>query len=214
MNRRGLFRWGLIAVLLVAPAARGMASDDTAWAGAFIQRVGNQIAAIVAAPGSLDARKHRLAGLIDRVVDVRNAARFCLGRFWRQASAQQQQDYVGLFHDVLMRSILSRINSEPRHEAGVQVSVGHPERRDDSVYVPTVIQRNGAPPFNVTWVVDTDAADPRIIDVIAAGTSLRITIRDDYAAFLHRHDESIDALLQALRAQACDNCTGTGGVRD
>lgn len=187
-----------------------MADDDAAWAAAFIRQVGNEIAAIVSAPGSLQARKLRLANLIDRVVDVRNAARFCLGRFWRQASLPQRQDYVALFHDVLMRAVLNRINSEPQSDAGVQVSVARPERREDGVYVPTIIQRSGMPPFKVTWVVDDDAANPRIADVIAEGTSLRITIRADYAEFLYQHDENIDALLQALREQACDNCTGTG----
>ena len=70
-----------------------MAEDAAPGAAAFIRQVGNRIAAILAAPGSLAARKQRLADLIDRVVDVQGTARFCLGRYWHQASPQQQHDY-------------------------------------------------------------------------------------------------------------------------
>jgi phospholipid transport system substrate-binding protein len=211
LTRRGLLGLCLCAML---PAARAKADDSATWASAFIRRVGNEIAAIIATPGSPEMRKRRMARLLDDVVDVAGAARFCLGRFWRQATAEQQQAYVGLFHAVLQRVVLAQINTEQQKDAGIQVSVERPEMRDDSIYVPTVIQRPDTPPFKVTWVVNTDAASPRIIDVIAEGTSLRITIRADYASFLNRHGESIDALLQALRQQACDSCstaTGVGG---
>ena len=204
--RRGLLSLGVSVLLPRLCANRALADDGAPWAAAFIRKVGNEIAAIVSAPGSPAEHKLRLAGLIDRTVDVANAARFCLGRYWRQATAQQQQDYMTLFHAVLMRAVLSRISNEQQNTVGVQVSVGRPDPRQDSVYVPTVVQRAGTPPFKVTWVVNADAANPRIIDVIAEGTSLRITIRADYAAFLQQHGENIDALLQALRAQACDNC--------
>lgn len=204
LTRRTLLGLGLCAVL---PQARAAAQESTSWAAAFIRRVGNEIAAIVAAPDPPEMRKRRLATLIDDAVDVSGAARFCLGRYWRQATAQQQQTYVALFHAVLMRAVLGRIDNQQQTDAAIQVNVERPEMREDSIYVPTVVQRAKTPPLKVTWVVNTDADNPRIVDVIAEGTSLRITMRSDYASFLHQHDESIEALLQALRQQACDNCS-------
>ena len=213
LSRRKLLA-GLAALLLASPAARAVTRADAPWAAAFIRKVGDEIAAIIAAPEPPEARKARLIGLIDRVVDVPGAARFCLGRYWRQASPQQQRDYVGLFRAVLMRAVLGRINNDQQQNATtqVEVQVERPEPRPGSIYVPTLIQRRGIPPVTVTWVVNTDASDPRIIDVMAAGVSLRITIRADEAAFLQRHGENIDALLQALRAQACDNCAPPTGL--
>jgi len=180
----------------------------------FIRKVGDDIAAIVTAPGPEEAHKARLIGLIDRVVDVPGAARFCLGRYWRQASAEQQREYVGLFRAVLMRAVLGRINNDQQQNTTtpLEVQVERPQPRPDSIYVPTLIHRRGFPPVTVTWVVNTDANDPRIIDVMAAGVSLRITIRADEAAFLQRHGENIDTLLQALRAQACDDCAPPTGL--
>jgi len=212
LPRRRLLCLGICAGLL--PAVQGRAEDTTSWAAAFIRRVGNQIAAITAAPGPPETRQLHLAALINEVVDVPGAARFCLGRYWQQATAQQQQAYVTLFHSALMRAILGHISTEQHKDAAIQVNVEHSALREDSIIVPTVIERAGTPPFKVIWVVNTDAANPRIVDVIAEGTSLRLTIRSDYAAFLHQHNESVDALLEALRQQTCENCaTAAAGAR-
>jgi len=54
-------------------------------------------------------------------------------------------------------------------------------------------------------VLANAATDPKIIDEIAEGTSLRITQRNDYASFLNQHGENIDALLGAIRCQLSHN---------
>jgi phospholipid transport system substrate-binding protein len=43
---------------------------------------------------------------------------------------------------------------------------------------------------------------PMVIDVIAEGTSLRLTQRCDYASFLSRNGNNVQALIDALRQQA------------
>ena len=48
----------------------------------------------------------------------------------------------------------------------------------------------------------SDAArDTKVIDVIAEGTSLRLTQRSDYAAYLTRNNNDVDALINAMRQQ-------------
>jgi phospholipid transport system substrate-binding protein len=213
LSRRKLLL-GAALLPVAVPATHAATHADAPWAAMFIRKVGSEIGGIIAAPGSPEAHKAQLIGLIDRVVDVPGAARFCLGRYWRLASPQQQREYVGLFRAVLMRAVLGRINNDQQQNATtpMQVEVERPEPRPDSIYVPTLIQRRGIPSVTVTWVVNTNARDPRIIDVMAAGVSLRITIRADEAAFLQRHGENIETLLQALRAQACDNCAPPTGL--
>jgi phospholipid transport system substrate-binding protein len=194
----------LVAILSVPLHA--WSEDRTDWAADFIRQIGNDIAAIASSPAPVNERRQRLQSLIDRVADVDDAARFCLGRFWRQASSAQQGEYVRLFHTILMKVVLARINAESQVRTEVHVTISRSEMRQDGAYVPTVVERTGNPPVQVTWVVSADARHPRLIDVIAEGTSLRLTVRSDYNAFLVRHDNSIDALLQALRDQACDSC--------
>ena len=202
--RRGLL-CGLAASPLAAEIARG--EPNLGWAAAFIRRSGDELASIMAKAGSTDARRRLLQPFIDRVVDVDTVARFCLGRFWGRATAKQQEDYLRLFHAVLMNAVLVRVGDYERTE--IRVNVERPEMRDSQVQVPTTVERTGSPPARVIWVVSTDADNPHIIDLIAEGMSLRLTVRSDYNAFLVRHDNNIDALIDALRQQACDACTST-----
>ena len=55
-------------------------------------------------------------------------------------------------------------------------------------------------PNKVDWVVTSSGGAPKIIDVVAEGTSLRLTQRSDYAAFLSRNNNNVGALIEALVA--------------
>jgi phospholipid transport system substrate-binding protein len=209
-GRRDILRAGLTVTcsLLIGPP--GFASDDPDWAVAFMKRVGGELAGILTRPGSAEQRETSLRSFIDKVVDVESTARFCLGRFWTKASPEQKKEYVTLFHDVLMRTILVRVGKESHDTAGVRISIEPSYSGQDEVLVPMVLTRGASPPFRVTWGITPDARNPRIIDVMAEQISLRVTIQSDYGAFLNRHDGDIGALLDALRHQACDGCGGAG----
>jgi phospholipid transport system substrate-binding protein len=207
-RRRGLLRAGAaISCCWLARAPLVFAANPD-WAVAFIRRVGWELADILTRPDAAQDREASLRGLIDQVVDVDYAARFCLGRYWSRASPRQQREYVVLFHDVLMRTILAHIGQESRAPAALQLSVEASYANQDEVFVPMVITRGGLPPFRVTWAVNDDVRNPRIVDVMAEQVSLRVTIRSDFNAFLTRHDGDIDAFLQALRRQSCVGCGG------
>ena len=67
--------------------------------------------------------------------------------------------------------------------------------------VSTVIKRPSQPPANVDWVVQQVGGAPKIVDVVADGTSMRLTQRSDYASFIVHNNESIQALLDAMKKQ-------------
>jgi phospholipid transport system substrate-binding protein len=67
--------------------------------------------------------------------------------------------------------------------------------------VSTAVERPNNPPTNVDWIISNSANAPKIIDVIAEGTSLRLTQRQDYASYLTRNNNSVDALIDAMRQQ-------------
>ena len=138
--------------------------------------------------------------IIDSAVDVDGVARFCLGRFWRSASAEQQRSYIQLFHQTLVNNITSKLGEY----RGVRYTIGRAQQRDDNAVVSTVVERPNNPPTNVDWIISNPANDPKIIDVIAEGTSLRLTQRQDYASYLNRHNNSIDALIDAMHQQVAE----------
>ena len=50
--------------------------------------------------------------------------------------------------------------------------------------------------------MSTQSGGLKIIDVIAEGTSLRLTQRSDYSSYLAHNNNSVQALINALKQQA------------
>ena len=198
-GRRTVFL--LIASALLFPPLRyARAAADPVRAADFIRHAGEELAGVIGGATTPEEKRARLQPFIDRVVDVEGVARFCLGRFWKHATPEQQQTYTALFHRVLLNNIV--VHMGDYQQTKVEVVIGRPEAREAEVLVPTTVAREGTPPAHVVWVVQDDGANLRIVDVIAEGTSLRLTVRSDFNAFLTRHDSSIAALIDALREQA------------
>jgi phospholipid transport system substrate-binding protein len=187
--------------LWAAFVPRACASPAGDRAAALITTAGGRLVAAINGTGTLEQRHKLLGGIIDDSIDVNGVAHFCLGRFWRIATPAQQQQYLGLFRNALIVNIASKIGEFQ----GVRFTVGSTQDRDAGELVSTVIERPNNSPVNVQWVVANAGTDPKVVDVIAEGTSLRITQRDDYASFLNQHDDSIDALLGAIRHQLDQN---------
>jgi phospholipid transport system substrate-binding protein len=184
----------LIGLGITPPAARAETLEQ---ATAFIDQAGKELIGVVNGTGSTAEKQAKLQRIVDRVLDVNAVARFCLGRFWRTATPQQQQEYLQLFHQVLLKSVTSRLGEYQ----GVTFVVGRAVPRVESVAVATVVTSPGTAPANVDWIVSFASGGPRIIDVVAEGTSMRLTQRSDYASYLTQHGENVSALLEAMRQQ-------------
>ena len=178
------------------PAA---AQPDPGRAASFIQTTGQDlVAAINDTSADLAARRQRVAAVLKRAVDVDGVGRFIIGRWWRQATPAEQQEYITLFEETLIRNLSARFGEYQ----GVRFSLGRAQSRtEDDVLVNTVIERPSSAPFSLDWRVGEIGGQPRVVDVIAEGTSLRLTQRSEYSAVIQRNNGLMAALLQAMRGQ-------------
>lgn len=208
MRRRDAL-FGFAVVVAAAGAAR--AELPPADAAEFIRRTGTELSTVIGDATSPEEKRRRLVPFLDKIADVDAVARFCLGRFWRVATLAQQAEYIRLFHTILLNNIVGRL-SDYRPGATIKVTTGQPMRHEDGVYVPTTVERAGSPPLRVTWVVDVEGNQPKLVDIVAEGMSLRLTQRSDYAAFINRNGGNVDALLDALRRQAAMPGIQSAGV--
>lgn len=193
LTRRTLF--GLAGLAL--GGAPLLARGDEPNAVEFIRRTGDHLAQVINSAAPDPAKRRQLQQIIDQNVDVPGIGRFALGRFWRTASAAQRQEYTRLFHEVLMSSITAKMGEYK----GVRFSVGRAVPSAGGTAVHTIIVRPNGQPTNVQWLVVNIDGAPKIEDVIAEGTSLRITQRSDYQSYLRRNGDSVQALIKALRQQ-------------
>lgn len=163
---------------------------------AFVQTTVGRLIAVINGPAAGEDADRQLQAIVDGAVDVNGIAQFCLGRFWRTATPTQQQDYLALFHRVLMNGITGNVTGYK----GVTVAVSRAQQSEEGDIVSTVVNRPGQATANVGWVVVNTTNGLRIEDVVVANTSLRLTKRSEYDAFLTQHDGKVGALLEAMRA--------------
>ncbi len=184
------------AGLWLAMASAGSAQAVApAAATAFIDSTAKRLIAIIDGPESRASQTSQLQAIVDQSVDSEAIARFCLGRYWLTATPAQRQAFLGLFHAVLLEGVTGQI----RAYKGVTVTLGRAQPHDADVSVSSVVRRPNESPAAVDWVVEATPSGPKIADVVAEGTSLRLTRRNDYAAFLGSHGGNVDALLNVLR---------------
>jgi phospholipid transport system substrate-binding protein len=197
INRRPFLT--LIAVSAVSPlSVRAQGIDK---ARAFVKATGDKLVAVVNGPGSIGAKRTAMTQIINADVDVDGIGRFCLGRFWRQATPAQQTQYLTLFHDVLVTSITAKLGEYQ----GVRFTLGRSKPQDEETVVSSTVERPNNPPTAVDWIIANPSSNPKIVDVVAEGTSLRLTQRQDYGSYLTHNNNSIDALISAMRNQISQN---------
>ncbi len=206
LNRNGIAMLTRRRLLLVAASGVAIAglgrigvarAQSPAAAAAFIEQTGRALAAVANSTGPQEQKKAQLAAIVERTVDVDGVARFCLGRFWQRATPAQQQQYTQLFHRVLATNITAHLGEY----RGVNFTMGRTQQAEGHIAVATTVTRPNAGPADVQWVVDQVGGQPKIIDVVAEGTSLRLTQRADYASYLSRNGNNVQALIDAIRRQ-------------
>jgi phospholipid transport system substrate-binding protein len=196
LNRRHCLTIGLVLAGGTLPALRAEA-QIVEKAITFVQQTGNQLVGIVNGAQAAAQKRQAITQILEGAVDVDGIAQFCLGRFWRTASADQQKRFLAAFHEVLVTNISSKLGEYK----GVKLTVQRGRQQDDQAVVTTQVERPNNPPTTVDWVVETPATAPKIVDVIAEGTSLRLTQRQDYASYLTRNNNDVNALINAMSQQ-------------
>ncbi|MBU8543619.1 MULTISPECIES: MlaC/ttg2D family ABC transporter substrate-binding protein [Roseomonadaceae] len=188
---------GSLGLLSPAGGARAQQMEPQRAAN-FIRTTGQELVAAINADGPVPQRRDRVGAILRQAVDVQGVGRFILGRWWRTANAQQQQEYLRLFEEVLIRNLSSRFGEYQ----GLTFSLGRSQSRtEEDVLVSTIVERAGSPAFGLDWRVAEVGGQPRVVDVIAEGTSLRLTTRSEYSSVITRNGNNVQALLGAMRQQ-------------
>jgi phospholipid transport system substrate-binding protein len=132
---------------------------------------------------------------------VRAIGRFVLGRNWRSASKAEQQEYLGLFEDLMVVSYVDRF----KRYAGANLDIVR-VRSDNAtnVTVFSKLPRDTARPVNVLWRVGARGDVLKILDVIVEGASMSQTLRSDFGSIIRRKDGKVSGLIKELRRKTAD----------
>ncbi len=184
-----------LPMLAAAPLAQAQVSADAA--KAFIQQSGEKLVAVVNGAGSTSEKGDQLRQLVDQIVAVDQVGDYVLGRYTAVATPAQHTQFLTEFHQLLSYNITYQIKAYQ----GITFTVNSAVPMGSDMVVDTTITRPGSAPADVGWAVDNVDGAPKIVDVIVAGTSLRITTRNDYASVITSNGGQVSALLTAMQNQ-------------
>ena len=195
-------------VVLGATPARAQQMDINR-ATAFVDRAGQDLVnAINDLRLNQTQRRDRVASILRTAIDIEGTGRFILGRYVRQASPAELQDYLKLFDEIIIRNLSARFGEY----RGVKFSLGRSQQRtEEDALVSTLVERPNTPAFTLDWRVAEINGQPKVVDVIAEGTSLRLTTRSEYAAVIQRNGGRVASLLDAMRGQIAQLASREGG---
>lgn len=161
---------------------------------ALVTTASEKLAMIVNTKDPDGIKRRELQQVIDATVDVQDIAQFCLGRFWKAATPDERQQYLARFHELLVTEIAGHLGDYQ----GVNVQVGPVEPSSGIQIVTTTVRRPNTPPTQMEWVVSETTGGPKIIDLQASGTSMRLTHSADFMAYLAHHHYDVHELIEAL----------------
>lgn len=198
---RSLYRVTFLvaAVVLMALAGSGARAADPPDAGVFLanlnDQVGEQLAATDIAP---EERERRFGALLKQTLNIEIIGRFVLGRYWRGASDEERKTFIEAFQ----RAIVHRFLPLLTEYSGGRLSVGRirPDPRNPAFSTVTSrFLRPQGEPVRVEWRIRREGGQYQIVDVVAEGVSIAITLRSEYGSFIRQHGGDVGALTESLR---------------
>jgi phospholipid transport system substrate-binding protein len=192
-------RFGAMVVVVLTWLWVGGAAQATTpeEASKFINDLGQKANQVLNKQGaSLEQKEAEVRGLLAQNFDIKLIGRFVVGQTWKSMNEEQQEAYVSLFEEWVLRTYSKRLGGY----SGQQFEVTSAKNLSpEDVLVSTRIMRNGAPPLEAGWRVRGSSNGFKIIDIMVTGVSMVVTQRSEFAAVIQR--QGIDGLIETLRLQ-------------
>jgi phospholipid transport system substrate-binding protein len=194
MTRRFLLTTLLLLIATASSAAPP--SAITADADVFMNELWTRAVEVLSKKLPLAERLARFRQLFHADFDGPGIARFVLGRYWRSASKEEQQEYLNLFEDYVVFVYGTRLSNF----SGEKFKVRGSRTDENGTIVSTdILNPGGEPPIKVDWRLVSDNGAFKINDVVIEGISMMMTQRSEFASVIQRHGGQIGGLLALMR---------------
>lgn len=192
------FAFCLLAFALFALPVAAKALD-TKQAASFLEQLQEKAASRLGDASISDKEKEdHFRKLFNENFDVPAIGRFVIGRYWRAASPEDQRAFLAVFEDAMVQRFLPLLaeNSSERFKIG---NVTADSRNQNMALIDSRIDRAEGEPYKVTWRVRETDGDFKILDIVAEGVSMAITLRSEYGTVLKNNGGKLPPLTEALR---------------
>lgn len=189
----------IVACFFASPSfAKEKISQERAdEAAAFISSLGDEALSLLANKDLSDEdRLEEFKALFIKDFDTPYIARLVLGRYWKEATDSEKEEYLSLFDDFIVKIYYNRFDGYSGET--LQVIKGYPASQKDATVMSKIIRPDG-PPVSLEWRVRTNGDALKIIDVKIEDISMARSQRSEVASLIEKEQKGVEGLLVELR---------------
>ena len=190
---------GIIVIFLLPVLTPALSAANTSKPeDVILTTVDNVIARITAEREMLDAQPDTVYDLINDLIipvfDFSNMSRWILGKYWKDASAEQRNVFTSEFKNLLVRTYAKAVLGFSNEKVNyLETLTGS---KPNIVMVKTeIVSDSGSIPVNYT-MHSSDGGDWKVVNVAFEGISLVETYRKSFASEIRNN--GLETLIQKL----------------
>jgi phospholipid transport system substrate-binding protein len=191
-----LNRWLAIGAFLFTPA---LAMAEPVTPDALVKNTANDVLEIIKKDKDIQAGDmKRITALAEEKIlphfDFDAMSKSVLGKNWREASKEQQAQFVKEFRSLLVRTYASAL-SKYRNQT-IEYKPFRSEPGDTRVTVKTQILQSGGPALPVDYVLKLEGDTWKVVDISIDGVSMVTNYRGQFSNELKQTD--MNGLIQRI----------------
>ena len=193
----------LMAVGLLSEPARAETEDYVVGAEQFVRDFADEaITTLTQDALSSEERQDLFREMLSNRFAMQGIAKFVMGRYWNQASAEQREEYFRLFENSIVTLWADRFVDYSKQAFQITEAIPARSSRADerAVLVRSLFWSNPTDPVRLDWRVANKGDIYKITDVLVLGSSMATTFRNDFGAVMRR--DGVAGLLAMLRSRS------------
>lgn len=178
----------------------------------FVTHLANSAMETMTAKGLSDQdRAAKFRALFTGDVDMHEIGKFVLGRYWRIATPEQQQEFLKSFEDVVVLTWATRFKDYGGDLRHVVTNVSSDGER--GITVDSKVDRDKQQPIILQWKLRSGETGLKVVDLVVEGASMMVTYRSEYAAVIQANGGKVEGLLSALHTKIAELQSGQAATK-
>ena len=163
----------------------------------FVQSTVNRASQTLSKDISRKEKMLELQELAKDTVDIKGIGFYTLGKYRKEITPDQKNQYSILFESYFLKSFSSRL----AEYSNPKINVTSKEKKNENYTIVSsiLVATNDRPEVKIDWRIYTKNPDkPLIRDLIIEGLSLARTQKEEFSSIIKSNDNNISALFQSL----------------
>ena len=175
-------------------------------AEAFVMDVSNRVIDILSYTSTTE-KEDAFRTLLNEKANLKRIAAFTLGKYRRQLSPAELQEFQSLFESMITKVYANRLGTYDDQQI---IVLGSEKKKKDYLVETELRFKDGSDPIAIVWRLRQEK-DGRItlFDLRVLGIWMALEQRETFLSILKNNNEDFDVLLDNLRQQIATGSTKT-----